>query len=130
MASGCLSTFLVLQLDEFRPKVGDFVVFRPGSEDSDMWQMTVPAVLVNPTGTMNRTCSLDPNILATDGGSLVVEQRKETPVLDYQVHWAGQHTDKRADCGGQADLVVSRTDLQRLANAAGGFGIGDKGITR
>ena len=39
MATGCLSTFLVLQLDEFRPKVGDMVVFRPGSQDADMWQM-------------------------------------------------------------------------------------------
>jgi hypothetical protein len=26
--------------------------------------------------------------------------------------------------------VLSRTDLQRLANAAGGFGVGDKGIVR
>jgi hypothetical protein len=131
MVTGCLSTFLVLQLDEFRPKVGDVVVFRPGSEDSDMWQMTVPATVVNQAATAHRTCSLDPNVIATDGGSLVVEQRQETPVLGYQVHWAGQHTDKStADCGQQADLIVSRTDLQRLANAAGGFGIGDKGITR
>ncbi len=128
MVTGCLSTFLVLQLDAFRPKVGDIVVFRPGSQDGDMWQMTVPATVMGPTATMNRTCSLDPNALATDGGSLVVEQRQETPVLGYRVHWAGGHTDKEADCGAQADLFVSRTDLQRLANAAGGFGVGDKGF--
>ena len=28
MLTGCLSTFLVLQLDEFRPKLGDIVVFK------------------------------------------------------------------------------------------------------
>jgi hypothetical protein len=130
MVTGCLSTFLVLQLDEFRPKVGDIVAFRPGSEDNDMWQMTVPAKLVNPRATVSQTCSLDPNVMATDGGSLVVEQRQETPVLGYRIHWAGQHTDKTADCGTDAELTVSRTDLQRLANAAGGFGVGDKGITQ
>ena len=130
MVTGCLSTFLVLQLDEFRPKVGDIVAFRPGSEDSDMWQMTVPAKMVNPAATASPTCALDPNVMATDGGSLVVEQRQETPVLGYQIHWAGQHTDKNADCGADAELMVSRTDLQRLANAAGGFGVGDKGITQ
>ena len=43
MVTGCLSTFLVLQLDEFRPKIGDIVAFKPGSEDTDMWQMTIPA---------------------------------------------------------------------------------------
>src|ERR1700743_2755962 len=98
MVTGCLSTFLVLQLDEFRPNVGDIIVFRPGSQDADMWQMTVPATVVNPVGvnpigvnpvgTMNQTCSLDPNVIATDGGRLMVEQRQETPVLGYQVHWA------------------------------------------
>ena len=29
MITGCLSTFLVLQLDEFRPKVGDIVASSP-----------------------------------------------------------------------------------------------------
>lgn len=129
MVTGCLSTFLVLQLDEFRPKVGDVVVFRPGSQDADMWQMTVPATVVG-SAPAAKTCSLDPNVIATDGGSLMVEARQDAPALSYQIHWAGAHTDKTADCGTSADLVVTRTDLQRLANAAGGFGIGEKGITR
>jgi len=34
------------------------------------------------------------------------------------------------NCGAAANILVSRTDLQRLANAAGGFGVGDKGIVR
>jgi hypothetical protein len=126
MATGCLSTFLVLQLDEFRPKVGDFVVFKPGSQDAETWQMAIPAARVSGNG----TCTLDPNMMATGGGSLVVEGRQDGPQLSYQVHWAGGQTSAAANCGAGADLTVTRTDLQRLANAAGGFGVGDKGLVR
>jgi hypothetical protein len=131
MITGCLSTFLVLQLDEFRPKVGDIVVFRPGSQDTDMWQMTIPAALVSVRGAPPAVCSLDPNAMAEEGGSLVVEGLQDQPSLQYRVHWAGSTTaNTTRNCGQSADLLVSRTDLQRLANAAGGFGVGDKGIVR
>jgi hypothetical protein len=131
MVTGCLSTFLVLQLDEFRPKVGDIVAFRPGSQDTDMWQMTIPGTLVSAMGSPVSECSLDPNVMAEKGGSLVVEGRQDDPSLQYLVHWAGSETAKtNGNCGGSANLLVSRTDLQRLANAAGGFGVGDKGIVR
>lgn len=128
MVTGCLSTFLVLQLDEFRPKVGDIVAFRPGTEDADSWQIAIPATELSATGTPTGTCTLDGNVIAKHGGSLVVEGRQDVPELKYRVHWAGPQTDTSADCGAQADLQVSRTDLQRLANAAGGFGVGGKGI--
>jgi hypothetical protein len=128
MVTGCLSTFLVLQLDEFRPKVGDMVVFKPGSEDTEMWQMSIPATKVSLGGTPVAACTLDPNVMATDGGSLVVEGMRDHPALAYQVHWAGARTAKDGGCGASAQVTVSRTDLQRLANAAGGFGVGDKGI--
>jgi hypothetical protein len=131
MITGCLSTFLVLQLEEFRPKVGDIVAFKPGSEDTDMWQTIVPATLVSAIGSPLAKCSLDPNAMAANGGSLVVEGVENKPSLQYRVHWAGFATAKVAgDCGGSANLLLSRTDLQRLANAAGGFGVGDKGIVR
>jgi len=131
MVTGCLSTFLVLQLDEFRPRVGDIVAFKPGSQDTDMWQMTIPATLVSAMGSPMADCSLDPNVMAENGGSLVVEGRQDKPSLQYRVHWAGSDTARTAgNCGASATLLVSRTDLQRLANAAGGFGVGDKGIVR
>jgi hypothetical protein len=128
MVTGCLSTFLVLQLDEFRPKIGDMVVFKPGSQDSDMWQVTIPATSVSQPVSQ---CSLDPNVMAANGGSLVVEGLQNEPALQYRIHWAGAETAPAdGNCGSSANLLVSRTDLQRLANAAGGFGIADKGIVR
>jgi hypothetical protein len=131
MVTGCLSTFLVLQMDAFRPKVGDIVSFRPGSQDADMWQMTVPAQTLAATGAPVSACELDPNVMAVDGGSLVVEGRQDGPPVQYQVHWAGTQTSRSgASCGAAASLLVSRTDLQRLANAAGGFGVGNKGIVQ
>ena len=131
MVTGCLSTFLVLQLDEFRPKIGDIVAFRPGSQDTDMWQMTIPATLAATAGAPTAACALDPNVMAEKGGSLIVEGRQDDPSVQYLVHWAGSETaSSPGNCGGSANLLVSRTDLQRLANAAGGFGVGDKGIVR
>lgn len=131
MITGCLSTFLVLQLDEFRPKVGDFVVFKPGSQDTDMWQLTIPATVLSASGAPVAACSLDPNVMAETGGSLVVESRRDEPSLQYGIHWAGAETAQASgNCGSSADLLVSRTDLQRLANAAGGFGVADKGVVR
>ncbi len=94
MITGCLSTFLVLQLDEFRPKVGDIVAFKPGSEDTDMWQITIPATSVSAIGLPLAECSLDPNVMAANGGSLVVEGVEDKPSLRYRVHWAGSATAK------------------------------------
>lgn len=129
MITGCLSTFLVLQLDQFRPKLGDIVAFKPGTQDADMWQMTIPATIVSATGAPVAACSLDPNAMAQQGGSLVVEGLQSEPLLQYRVHWAGSAAPKTGgSCGDSVDLLISRTDLQRLANAAGGFGVGDKGI--
>jgi hypothetical protein len=129
MMVGCLSTFLVLQLDEFRPKLGDIVTYKPGSEDSDMWQMMIPATVIAADGTAHGTCKLDPNVMADKGGSLIVEGLSTAADVQYRIHWQGmQTTTTREDCGRSAELEVSRTDLQRLANAAGGFGVGDKGV--
>jgi len=131
MVTGCLSTFLVLQLDEFRPKIGDIVVFKAGSQDTDTWEMSIPVTTVSAIGLPITACTLDPNVMATEGGSLVVEGRQDEPSLSYRVHWAGTRTAPMPrNCGSAADVTVSRTDLQRLANTAGGFGVGDKGVAR
>ena len=129
MITGCVSTFLVLQLDQFRPKLGDIVAFRPSSQDADLWQMIIPATLMSSTQKPLGECSLDPNVIAEKGGSMIVEGRRDTPSLQYIIHWSGSATSHTSgNCGSDASLLVSRTDLQRLANAAGGFGVGDKGL--
>ena len=131
MLVGCLSTVVVLQLEALRPKVGDIVAFKPGSEDTDPWQTAMPAASLSPKGSPMAKCSLDPNVMARKGGSFIVEGLEEGSSTLYRIHWAGPETaDKAGNCGASASLLVSRTDLQRLANAAGGFGVGDKGIVR
>ena len=141
LVTGSLSTFMVLQLDASRPKVGDIVVFKPGSQDTDMGQMTIPATIVPVIGVAATgvsamggplaDCALDPNVMAEEGGSLIVEGSQDLSSLPYRIHWAGGETARTSgSCGGSANLLVSRTDLQRLANSAGGFGLRDKGIAR
>jgi hypothetical protein len=127
MLIGCLVTFLLMNMEALRPKVGDMVVYRPNTQDGDVWQIKVAAVQQAPG--VDTACILDPTVMAQQGGSLVVEARDDTnPMAQYRLHWAGAHTARGdGDCAGSADLTVSRTDLQKLANAAGGFGI-DRGM--
>src|ERR1700744_2169866 len=91
MITGCLSTFFVLQLDTFRPHLGDIVVFRPGSQDTDMWEMKVPATMVSATGKPSGTCTLDPNVSHTDGGSMIGEDVRQFSEWRVQGHWARLH---------------------------------------
>ena len=68
------------------------------------------------------TCSLRPAIMAAEGGSLVVEQRLQSP-RTFQVHWAGIRTSTGgSDCGGSVELLCRmpicnccRTSLAALA---------------
>ena len=72
------------------------------------------------------TCSLRPEVMASGGGSLVVEERFQHP-RTFRVHWAGAHTsDGTADCGNSAELVLSSPDLVLLSNAVGGAGVEHK----
>ena len=123
MLVGCVATFLLMNMDILRPKIGDMVVFRPNTQEQDIWQIEVPTYRPTPSG--RTSCLMDPATIVHHGGSLVIEARDHaTPSAEYLVHWAGAHTANGAgDCAGSADLAVSRTDLQKLANAAGGFGI-------
>ena len=122
MLIGCFVAFSLMNLEGLRPKVGEIVVYRSRLQERDIWQLQV--VKYRPTSNDSDICVMDPAVMAEGGGSLVVEARDDTsPEAPYRLHWAGAHTARGAgDCSGSADLEVSRTDLQKLANAAGGFG--------
>jgi hypothetical protein len=100
------------------PQVGDILVFPRGARMPTDWEFTVMTTAVPAA-----TCSLRPDIMATEGGSLVVEQRLRSP-RTFQVHWAGIRTSTGgSDCGSSAELVVSNADLQLLSNVVGGPGV-------
>jgi hypothetical protein len=106
------------------PKVGDILVFRPGARLPDDWDFTVKR-----PGTQD-TCSLRPAVMASRGGSLVVEERVTNP-HSFLVHWAGGPTSTgTTDCGASADLLVPRTELQLLSNAVGGPGVEKTSLIR
>jgi hypothetical protein len=124
VATGGMTTYLVLKFDALRPRVGDMIVFIPTSSDGDSWQLQVATTSVSGRDPTAGPCVFDPNEMAATGGSLIVEVREDTSPPRFQLHWAGQHTAKGAgDCGSAADVTLDRYDLQRLANAAGGFGV-------
>jgi hypothetical protein len=124
VAIGGLTTYLALRFDAMRPRVGDMVVFVPTAPDTDTWQLQISTSAVAGRDQTAGPCIFDPNEIAATGGSLVVESRQETSPPSFRIHWAGQHTAKgTGDCGASADITLDRYDLQRLANAAGGFGV-------
>jgi len=117
------------QLEGFGPSIGGIIVFKPDPIASERW--VVHAVRLE-SGTVElpqnsdvRHCILSPGVMARAGGSMVIEARQMTHPPLLQVHWAGGHTDSGSgDCGPAADLLLDRTDVMRLANAAGGFNVG------
>jgi hypothetical protein len=127
----CLGATCFLQLEQFGPEVGAMVVFKPGTQRMDLWHITALAVDgagADPAdGATARVCILRPSAMAEGGGSLVVEVRHMSSPPIYHVHWVGLRTSEGSgDCGAEANLVLSRTDLQKLANTAGGYGAGPR----
>jgi hypothetical protein len=124
VAIGGMTTYLALKFDALSPRVGDMIVFVATPSDADSWQLKVATTDVSGRDQTAGPCIFDPNEMSANGGSLIVEAREEAKPPRFQLHWAGQHTAKGGgDCGASADLKLDRYDLQRLANAAGGFGV-------
>ena len=131
LLTACLGAMSIMELEQFGPQVGAVVVFKPGAERMDLWHISASAgddISPGPMGdAITRACTLAPSAMAEGGGSLVVEARRMSSPPIYRVHWAGLRTsDGSGDCGKAADLVLSRTDLQKLANTVGGFGVGPR----
>jgi hypothetical protein len=99
------------------PKVGDILVFRQGARMPTDWEFTVATTAVPAV-----TCTLRPDVMASGGGSLDVEERFQPRM--FHVHWAGSRTSEgSADCGSSAELVLPAADLQLLSNTVGGAGV-------
>ena len=133
LLTACLGVLSILQLEQFGPQVGAIIVFKPSAARMDLWQISTtagPDLSPNAArGATIQVCTLSPSAMAEGGGSLVVEARRMSAPPVYRVHWAGRRTSHGSgNCGTDADLVLSRTDLQKLANTAGGFGVGPRTI--
>ncbi len=128
LLTACLGIMFLQQLADFDPAVGAIVAFKSGAQSMELWQIDVTSVRSDPAGPpISRVCVLSPASMANGGGSLVVEARQMSSPPIYRVHWAGAHTSNVGnDCGTAADLIISRADLQKLANTAGGFGVSPK----
>ena len=114
----CVAVVAAATTIDLGPKVGDILVFRAGARMPSDWEFTAASAT-----TPGTTCTLRPEVMAVAGGSLVVEQRSDTP-RTYRVHWAGNQTSPAgSDCGTSADLVLAHADLQLLSNAVGGPGV-------
>ena len=109
-------------------RVGDILVFKPEANVADGLPVTATRSAALPQQPASAaSCTLDPAVMAHNGGSLVVETRSLVAPV-YGVHWAGAHTSSGAgDCGGSVDLTMSRMDLQTLVNAIGGFSFNSRG---
>ena len=109
-------------------RVGDILVFKPEAAVADGLPVTATRSRPLPGhSALAPTCTLDPAIMAHDGGSIVVETKSLTQPL-YGVHWQGVRTSTGAgNCGASVDLTMSRMDLQTLVNAIGGFSFNSRG---
>jgi hypothetical protein len=111
---------LLVRLSVTTPHVGDIVAFTP-VEIAPMDDGT--RLLVNRPNQFG--CVLDMNVLRRLGGSVVIETQLGTG--SFKAHWAGSRTsDDPGNCGGEADLIVNHVDMDVLALAAGGYGVGPR----
>ncbi|MEJ0015409.1 MAG: hypothetical protein WDN25_02400 [Acetobacteraceae bacterium] len=114
---------LVGRVGDPGPRVGEIIAFdplEPMARDIRI-RLAVTAADDQP----GVACVLDVRAMHADGGSVIVEGREpQGRLMRYRVHWAGtRSSDDSADCGASADLLLSLQDVERLAMAAGGYGV-------
>jgi hypothetical protein len=94
--------------------VGDILVFEAmphGAEGGEA------RIVVHRPGQYG--CVLDLATIRQGGGSLVVEARLASEGDSFRVHWAGERTTTDSgNCGSNADLIMSRQDLDSVAMQA------------
>ncbi|WP_428493446.1 hypothetical protein [Rhodopila sp.] len=124
-ATGCLlavavAVNAVVALAFAAPRVGDIVAFAPSAA---MASGDDTRLVAHRRGRAD--CILDVGVLRRSGGSLVVDAQLFGDGDDFRIHWAGPRTsDDPRNCGGDVDLIVGQRELNLLALAAGGWGVG------
>jgi hypothetical protein len=114
-------TVVAVRAADPAPHVGDIVHFDPSKESPAAAALPAMAAMDG-----SHRCMLNPETIATQGGSFVVEQLetasgKSEPVV--VAHWAGKRTAPGVeDCGVSAELTMPASSLRMLAVAAGGYG--------
>jgi hypothetical protein len=114
-------TALAMRFADPAPHVGDIVHFDPSKESPAAVALPAMAAMDG-----QHRCMLNPETIATQGGSFVVE-RLETAAGQSEpvvvAHWAGKRTAPGADnCGASAELTMPVSSMRILAAAAGGYG--------
>ena len=114
----CLMSFS--EMAQIGPDVGEMVSFDPRNGPK-YWSQPGIQARVAPAG--DRSCILNPSVMAADGGSLVIEAKEMSRPPVFRVHWSGPRTALGSvDCGKSADLTLELVQLRALANVAGGYG--------
>ena len=119
----CLTTCLLSlsEMSQVGPDVGAIVTFDP-REGPKHWEQ--PGIVAHFASGSRQGCLLMPSVIASTGGSFVIESKETSRPPVFRVHWSGARTDFGAgDCGRSADLTLPLTQLRALANVAGGFGV-------
>lgn len=122
----CIAVNAVAGLASATPRVGDIVAFIPSPIEPMDGDIRLLVRRLDQFG-----CVLDLGVLRQSGGSLVVETKiGGNDAGGFGVHWAGPRTSAdSSNCGSDADLIVDHRDLDILAVAADGYGMGFKPAT-
>jgi hypothetical protein len=122
VATGAVSVISTLAISG--PAVGDIIAFDPSHDPSGAASENVRLSAAREN---MASCVLDLDTITHRGGSMVLEARVPGASRAFFLHWAGERTSPDAgDCGGNADLVVDRRDIDILALTAGGYGVEQK----
>ncbi len=106
------------------PALGDIVSIKAGTDVPGPLRSDIEVSRINANGEPSGSCVLQSDVMAQQGGSLVVEAEQAAARPSYVVHWAGAHTSiGPSDCGPAADLLITQKALQHLSQVAGGFGV-------
>ena len=104
--------------DGLGPRIGDIIKFDPSKKISPDLQEPITTASIG--GVTTVSCVLDPRIMLASGGSLVINAKQSKPNGTFRVDWAGTRTsDSQRDCGANAELLLSKSDIVTLMLAAG-----------